>query len=237
MSPSWLFCKSGRPKEKEKILPPWWTRGLLQKVIKDSFKLENKKSQNPLVISSSTFIVVGRQWTVQCKICRHQDAAAASCICVAFLVGVATKTSTSLALVSCMIEHDFRSFLFFQLVFLFCTCSWFQVSLSCNSKIWMVNCLRLVKTAKWIVESKKKEAEKLCKPSGKLSKFVHQSLTVKRRTTKKVVPPVRIELTTFRLWDWRAAYCAKEACPMKSKLLSYTFSLAFTGFTEVWTVT
>ena len=25
------------------------------------------------------------------------------------------------------------------------------------------------------------------------------------------LPPVRIELTTFRLWDWRAAYCAKEA--------------------------
>ena len=29
---------------------------------------------------------------------------------------------------------------------------------------------------------------------------------------KKKMPPVRIELTTFRLWDWRAAYCAKEAC-------------------------
>ena len=25
------------------------------------------------------------------------------------------------------------------------------------------------------------------------------------------MPPVRIELTTFRLWDWRATYCAKEA--------------------------
>ena len=27
----------------------------------------------------------------------------------------------------------------------------------------------------------------------------------------KKVPPVRLELTTFRLWDWRAADCAKEA--------------------------
>ncbi len=27
----------------------------------------------------------------------------------------------------------------------------------------------------------------------------------------KKMPPVRIELTTFRLWDWRATYCAKEA--------------------------
>ena len=25
------------------------------------------------------------------------------------------------------------------------------------------------------------------------------------------MPRVRIELTTFRLWDWRAAYCANEA--------------------------
>ena len=33
---------------------------------------------------------------------------------------------------------------------------------------------------------------------------------------KKILPPVRIELTTFRwlelwLWDWRATYCATEA--------------------------
>ena len=27
----------------------------------------------------------------------------------------------------------------------------------------------------------------------------------------KKMPPVRLELTTFRLWDWRAADCAKEA--------------------------
>ena len=33
----------------------------------------------------------------------------------------------------------------------------------------------------------------------------------KEEKAKKKVPPVRIELTTFRLWDWRAAYCAKEA--------------------------
>ena len=28
---------------------------------------------------------------------------------------------------------------------------------------------------------------------------------------KKILPPVRLELTAFRLWDWRAAYCATEA--------------------------
>ena len=27
----------------------------------------------------------------------------------------------------------------------------------------------------------------------------------------KCMPPVRLELTAFRLWDWRAAYCATEA--------------------------
>ena len=27
----------------------------------------------------------------------------------------------------------------------------------------------------------------------------------------KLLPRVRVELTTFRLWDWRAAYCANEA--------------------------
>ena len=27
----------------------------------------------------------------------------------------------------------------------------------------------------------------------------------------KILPPVRLELTAFRLWDWRAAYCATEA--------------------------
>ena len=29
---------------------------------------------------------------------------------------------------------------------------------------------------------------------------------------KKILPRVRLELTAFRLWDWRAAYCATEAC-------------------------
>ena len=28
---------------------------------------------------------------------------------------------------------------------------------------------------------------------------------------KKIMPRVRLELTAFRLWDWRAAYCATEA--------------------------
>ena len=34
------------------------------------------------------------------------------------------------------------------------------------------------------------------------------------------MPPVRIELTTFRLWDWRAAYCAKEACTTMAGVVS-----------------
>ena len=29
--------------------------------------------------------------------------------------------------------------------------------------------------------------------------------------SKNGLPRVRIELTTFRLWDWRAAYCANKA--------------------------
>ena len=31
------------------------------------------------------------------------------------------------------------------------------------------------------------------------------------RTIKNDLPRVRLELTAFRLWDWRAAYCATEA--------------------------
>ena len=37
---------------------------------------------------------------------------------------------------------------------------------------------------------------------------------------KKLVPPVRLELTTFRLWDWRAADCAKEARDRYERLIS-----------------
>ena len=33
----------------------------------------------------------------------------------------------------------------------------------------------------------------------------------------KVMPRVRIELTTFRLWDWHAAYCAIEALKIRRK--------------------
>ena len=40
---------------------------------------------------------------------------------------------------------------------------------------------------------------------------------------KKKMPRVRIELTTFRLWDWRAAYCANEAT---TKISSCTRRLA-----------
>ena len=29
--------------------------------------------------------------------------------------------------------------------------------------------------------------------------------------TQNILPLVRLELTAFRLWDWRAAYCATEA--------------------------
>ena len=33
----------------------------------------------------------------------------------------------------------------------------------------------------------------------------------------KLMPRVRIELTTFRIWDWRAAYCAIEALKTRGK--------------------
>ncbi len=35
--------------------------------------------------------------------------------------------------------------------------------------------------------------------------------TEQTNNMKKVMPRVRIELTAFRLWDWRAAYCATKA--------------------------
>ena len=34
----------------------------------------------------------------------------------------------------------------------------------------------------------------------------------------KTLPRVRIELTTFRLWDWRAAYCANKAHRFRDSL-------------------
>ena len=40
----------------------------------------------------------------------------------------------------------------------------------------------------------------------------------------KSLLPVRLELTAFRLWDWRAAYCATEAWAMPTE---YQFFLAF----------
>ena len=45
---------------------------------------------------------------------------------------------------------------------------------------------------------------------------------------KKDLPPVRLELTAFRLWDWRAAYCATEACKKMS------FKLYFVGPLFFW---
>ena len=38
----------------------------------------------------------------------------------------------------------------------------------------------------------------------------------------KDLPPVRLELTAFRLWDWRAAYCATEAWWKKERILCWT---------------
>ena len=43
-----------------------------------------------------------------------------------------------------------------------------------------------------------------------LTKLFFQNTT--RRWKSVCLPPVRLELTAFRLWDWRAAYCATEAC-------------------------
>ena len=34
---------------------------------------------------------------------------------------------------------------------------------------------------------------------------------IQGKGVSKEIPRVRVELTTFRLWDWRAAYCANEA--------------------------
>ena len=42
---------------------------------------------------------------------------------------------------------------------------------------------------------------------------------------KKDLPPVRLELTAFRLWDWRAAYCATEACEENSMYCRKNFIL------------
>ena len=35
---------------------------------------------------------------------------------------------------------------------------------------------------------------------------------------KKAMPSLRLELRTFRLWDWRAAHCAKKALKPASLL-------------------
>ena len=40
---------------------------------------------------------------------------------------------------------------------------------------------------------------------------VRSSGAIADDTDLSKLPRVRIELTTFRLWDWRAAYCANEA--------------------------
>ena len=45
-------------------------------------------------------------------------------------------------------------------------------------------------------------------------------------TKKDFLPRVRLELTAFRLWDWRAAYCATEAwisCGIGKTILLYFF--------------
>ena len=45
---------------------------------------------------------------------------------------------------------------------------------------------------------------------------------VEKGKREKTVPPVRLELTTFRLWDWRTANCAKEAAdlPLKKTIVN-----------------
>ena len=40
--------------------------------------------------------------------------------------------------------------------------------------------------------------------------YLEKNRLINTRNTKHL-PRVRLELTTFRLWDWRAAYCANEA--------------------------
>ena len=49
---------------------------------------------------------------------------------------------------------------------------------------------------------------------------------------EKILPRVRIELTTFRLWDWRAAYCAIEA--LKSQLKSWGNNPESTLTLQLW---
>ena len=49
---------------------------------------------------------------------------------------------------------------------------------------------------------------------------------------------MRIELTTFRLWDWRAAYCAKEAHTRKNKIIlyNYKFGSDFEQWRGCWNI-
>jgi hypothetical protein len=42
---------------------------------------------------------------------------------------------------------------------------------------------------------------------------------IQSRYEEKSLLPVRLEFTAFRLWDWRAAYCATEAwCSLFKKI-------------------
>ena len=56
---------------------------------------------------------------------------------------------------------------------------------------------------------------KCCQMWNLLNSLTQQNINVFLKllwcSFKSTVPRVRLELTTFRLWDWRAAYCANEA--------------------------
>ena len=56
---------------------------------------------------------------------------------------------------------------------------------------------------------------KCCRCEILLNSLTQQNINVFLKqlwcSFKSTVPRVRLELTTFRLWDWRAAYCANEA--------------------------
>ncbi len=48
-----------------------------------------------------------------------------------------------------------------------------------------------------------------------------QTKTFLYSSGEKFMPPVRLELTAFRLWDWRAAYCATEAGTIELKVSKF----------------
>ena len=49
------------------------------------------------------------------------------------------------------------------------------------------------------------------------------------------MPPVRLELTAFRLWDWRAAYCATEAWYLKRQIFGSKNLVSIKNYWELFT--